>query len=213
MKLIAAPVLAALAVAVVLGVMVGSAAAHDSLEDTSPASGAHEAAAPNEVLLTFSGPPLEVGSTLLVVDADGENWVEGATRFDGNVVAAPLRPGAPDGYYQVRWRVVSGDGAVMSGHFDYSAGDVSDARPVPEPKSDDRAAQVPPDGDAAGDFEKVGDQVPLPTESTSPWRTLSIGALGAVAALSFASLGVLLYRRLHPEPNRFTSTASPEEQP
>src|SRR5690606_41565546 len=66
----------------VLGlVAVGTAAAaHDVLIESDPAEGAVLDRSPEAVVLTFNNPPLEVGSAITVVDADGQTVVEGAGR-------------------------------------------------------------------------------------------------------------------------------------
>ena len=64
-------------VAVLLGAA-GPASAHDTAESTSPASGATLAAPPEQVSVTFNHNPLALGSQILVNDAAGANWSDGA---------------------------------------------------------------------------------------------------------------------------------------
>ncbi|NYD67784.1 copper resistance CopC family protein [Agromyces atrinae] len=125
--------------------------AHDQLLDSSPAVDENLDAAPADVALTFSDDVLTIGALVLVVDDAGNDWVSGETRLDGDVVTAPLATGAPDGVYEVRWRVVSADGHPISGVIPFSIGDVAPA-PVataePSPAAADEAA---PDESASDD--------------------------------------------------------------
>lgn len=163
------------------------AGAHDVLVASSPAADEHLDAAPTSVLLRFGGTPLAMGSTIIVMDPNGEDWIDARPVVTGSEVSAELRAGMPDGNYQARWRVVSEDGAVISGFFDFSVGEVDGAATIPTPRSDDSAAQRPPDGDAAGDFATVTG----PSETATPerdWgRLIAAGGLGAFAGVGLVT--------------------------
>ena len=115
-------------VAVVFGALVagaGPAAAHASLESTSPSAGAVLAEAPEQVALTYSE-PVEVSlGAVRVYDSNAERVDEGGVRHDGgDTVVQPLSSLA-DGSYVVTWRVVSADGHPIHGAFTFQVGDVA----------------------------------------------------------------------------------------
>jgi methionine-rich copper-binding protein CopC len=179
-------------------VIAAPAGAHDELVSSTPAAGDELATMPDTVELAFNGRPLEIGATVIVADAEGQDWAEGTPQVTDSLVSATLRPGAPDGFYQVRWRIVSEDGAVVSGYFGFAVGDTTDATPIPVPRSNDAAAQRPPSGDAAGDFE-ITEAAP-PSEGTGAaalrlLRLVGVASLGALAALGAAAIIAALVAR------------------
>ena len=108
------------------------ATAHDQLISTDPGDGAILATMPKTVHLTFSGPPLAIGTTMFVVDANGRHVGSAHSTIERNVVSLRLPTGAPiNAWYQVRWRIVSGDGHLLSGSIDFGVGDPQSA-PKPE---------------------------------------------------------------------------------
>lgn len=195
-------------------VLAGSPAdAHDELGSSTPAADAEVDTAPTEVSLRFGGTPLEIGATVIVADAAGDDWASAPPTVEGEVVRSPLRDGMPDGYYQVRWRIVSGDGAVVSGHFEFAVGDTTGKERVelPEPKVDVAAA---PGGDDAGDFQLATSGPATATSGDSSGdrgrgRTVLVGALGAVAALAVAAT----YARLARPRHRPNTDPVPMEEP
>jgi methionine-rich copper-binding protein CopC len=111
---------AAILAAALLGA-IAPASAHDAAESTSPASGATLAAPPEKVSVTFNRNPLGLGSQMLVNDAAGANWADGAVEIVDNVASQKLKPGAPAGAYTVVWRVVSSDSHPIEGTFTFTA--------------------------------------------------------------------------------------------
>jgi copper transport protein len=116
-------VTAAALVALVAGA--GPAAAHASLESTSPGAGQVLVAPPGQVELTFSE-PVEVSlGAVRVYDSNAERVEEGEVRHDGgDSVVQPLGDLA-NGSYVVTWRVVSADGHPIHGAFTFQVGDVA----------------------------------------------------------------------------------------
>ena len=112
--------LLAVALAATLG-LAAPASAHDAAESTSPAQGASLAAPPGEVSVTFSNPPLGIGSSFSVKDASGTEWADGSVRIVDNVATQKLRSGGPAGAYTVAWRVVSSDSHPIEGTFTFTA--------------------------------------------------------------------------------------------
>lgn len=115
--------------AAVLGLLLvawpaGPAGAHAALLSTTPANNEIAPTAPAEVGLTFGE---AVGTDLggvRVYDTAGDRVDTGAvtTTDDRHVVHAALRPGLPEGSYEVVWRVVSADSHPVSGTFVFSVG-------------------------------------------------------------------------------------------
>lgn len=120
---LAAATAAALLALLTIGVAATPASAHDRLQSSSPAAGAVVADAPTEVRLDFSDAVLDLGGVVVVADADGRDWADGPLSISRGTVTQKLRPGAPAGAYQIRWRVVSADGHPISDVVDYSVGD------------------------------------------------------------------------------------------
>jgi methionine-rich copper-binding protein CopC len=113
--------LGALILAAALLGAVAPASAHDAAESTSPASGATVAMPPDTVSVTFNRNPLALGSQIVVADAAGTNWADGAVEIVDNVAAQKLKSGAPAGLYTVTWRVASSDGHPIEGSFTFTA--------------------------------------------------------------------------------------------
>lgn len=161
----------------VLGIS-SPASAHDSLVSSSPAVGEQLATAPTQVELVFSDDVLPVGAAVLVVDAAGTDWVSGDVAIDRNTVTVPLSSGMPEAGYQVRWRVVSGDGHPISAIIPFAIGD---AEPLtvtaPEPTDSTSSA------DAA------------PSEASQVWTTVAIGAAGALSAVGIYAAVLTIHRR------------------
>jgi methionine-rich copper-binding protein CopC len=113
--------LGALILAAALLGAVAPASAHDAAESTSPAAGATVAMPPDTVSVTFNRNPLALGSQIVVADAAGTNWADGAVEIVDNVAAQKLKSGAPAGLYTVTWRVASSDGHPIEGSFTFTA--------------------------------------------------------------------------------------------
>lgn len=183
--------LAALLLAAVACVLpAGVAAAHDQLIDSAPASGERLDAAPTEVRLTFSGDLMELGSTVVVADAAGQDWAGSTPVLDGPALTVPLAPDLPDGAYTVRWRVVSADGHPISGSVPFQVGDA----PSPDATvSPDAAAS--PDGIASPRADATDGESPRTEGATTagPLRTVLVAVGGA--ALATAVYAVVLVSR------------------
>lgn len=163
----------------VLGIS-SPASAHDSLVSSSPAVGEQLATAPTHVELVFSDDVLPVGAAVLVVDAAGTDWVSGDVAIDRNTVTVPLPSGMPEAGYQVRWRVVSGDGHPISAIIPFAIGDAEPLTvTVPEPTDSTSSA----DADAT------------PSEVSQIWTTVAIGAAGALAAVGIYAAVLTIHRR------------------
>ena len=140
--------------AALCGTVLGAspAAAHDQLTETEPRADQVVPVMPNAVGLTFSGSPMAIGTTVLVVDAAGKRLGSAEPTVDGNVVSLQLPQAPTDAWYQVRWRVVAADGHLLSGSFDFGVGNPSSApKPGLAGGSADRASDAPASSTGAHD--------------------------------------------------------------
>jgi copper resistance protein C len=176
---------ASAAVLLVLGA--GPALAHDGLVTTSPSS-AEPLAAPEAVVLDFSGPPQSFGTQIVVTGPDGADVADGAVEILDGTVTQPLVADLAAGGYAVEWRVTSSDGHPLSGSFDFTVTAPPDAGGLVSPPSS--AAPAAPaqgqvtDVDEAATVDDAGPSAP------GAW----IAVAGAVAAASV----LLLVRRSRP---------------
>ncbi len=113
---------------------VAPAAAHAQLIGSTPEADEVLDAAPSEIELEFNEVLIETGSTMLLIDSEGENRVAGDAVLDGRFVRADVAPDLPDGSYEIRWRVVSADGHPINGRIPFSIGAPGD--PVPDEPAD-----------------------------------------------------------------------------
>ena len=160
------------------------AAAHDELVESVPASGESLATAPETITLTFSADILEMGAEVIVVDAEGTNWVEGEPLVEGTVVTATLAADMPLLGYEARWRVVSSDGHPISGVVPFTVGGA-------EPLTPSEATSVDPEAEAT---DAPADNVQA--ENEAALRTLLIALTGALVAIgAFVVIALLVRRR------------------
>lgn len=189
---------AGLAVAAVAVLAVAApASAHDSLVNSTPGADERLDAAPESIVLTFSGELLvlgdsTLGAVVIVVDENGRDWVSGDVEVSGNTVTTPVDPAMPDAGYQVRWQVVSEDGHPISGIVPFTIGD---AQPMASANANDSASESSEaDTDADADTGSASDQPT--TDADGIPRVLLIGAGGAVlAAAAFALYRILRRHR------------------
>lgn len=177
------------------------ASAHDSLVHSTPAAEERLDAAPESIVLTFSGELLvlgdsTLGAVVIVIDESGRDWATGDVEVTGNTVTAGVEPGMPVAGYQVRWQVVSEDGHPISGIVPFTIGDAAPMASTSANGGDTAADAAESDADAdadtgtAGDADGVQDQPP--TDSDGIPRVLLIGAGGAaLTALAFVVYRIL----------------------
>lgn len=154
--------LATLAVALcVLVVPIAAASAHDSLSGSSPEDQQTVQAMPGAVKLTFTSPPIALGSEVSVKDADGRDWATGKVRIVDNVVTQPLDSAAPGGAYTVVWRVVSADSHPVEGTFEFKTTSGSpSAAPSPAAAATSQPAEATPATTSNRPAEPAAQQAP-----------------------------------------------------
>jgi methionine-rich copper-binding protein CopC len=119
------------------------AAAHNSLQSTSPADGQTVTRTPSSVVLTFDEPALAMGTRIVVTGPDGEVQ-QGPARSVDNSVSQDLQGEAPAGSYTVAWRVTSADGHPISGSFSFTSSQAGVARPAPSASASHQHSPAPP---------------------------------------------------------------------
>lgn len=103
------------------GLSAPAALAHASLVSINPADGSTVAAAPTQIVLTFSEDLLATSVRVQVVDGEGVPVADGTPVVDGPVATQPLVDGLSAGGYSVTYRVVSKDGHPVSGSTTFTA--------------------------------------------------------------------------------------------
>ncbi|MBD8063424.1 copper resistance CopC family protein [Oceanitalea stevensii] len=178
---------AALVLLVLLGTLgLGPAAqAHDMLVASDPADGAVLDAPPESITLTFNNPPLEVGSVITVVDADGTTLVEGEGTLDGADVVLALDAELPAGQLEVRWRVASSDGHPIDGVIPFEV--TAPAEPT-EPATTEPTEPAAAEPATTERASEAATTEPAETAEESGLSTvakvaIAVAAVGAVAAL------------------------------
>ncbi|MGO1183081.1 MAG: copper resistance protein CopC [Micrococcaceae bacterium] len=112
--------------AVLLLATAPGALAHDELLESTPASGETLTETPQDVILTFSGTPLDgEGLTNLIdiTDANGDSWVSGDVTVAGYDLTTDTCEGMPNGDYTLGYRVVYSDGHVGEESFSFTLDD------------------------------------------------------------------------------------------
>lgn len=173
------------------------ALAHDQLVDSFPAADERLERAPAQVRLEFTDDVLTIGAAVVVVDGSGRTWSSGETMIDGTSVSVAVEPDMPEGSYEVRWRVVSSDGHVISDAVPFTVGDATSATPsapAADADADSTASPV-----AVADAERTGGP------ASSPWRSVVVGALGALLGLGLYGVLLVARGRRHGTPGAQTS--------
>ncbi len=114
------PHIALLVVTGLLASFPGLAAAHSLLLESEPTAGARLTAPPRHLILRFSNRIEKRLSRLRLLDARGEGRLLVLDGNDGppdrlRALFPPLEPGA----YTVQWQVLSTDGHLMRGSFNF----------------------------------------------------------------------------------------------
>ncbi|MGB3443466.1 MAG: copper resistance CopC family protein [Actinophytocola sp.] len=109
------------------------ASAHNSLTSSNPADDASLDAGPGEVVLTFDQPvqKSERLNSIAVTGPDGNQWQDGPSAVDSNVVTVPVRELGPKGVYTIGYRIVSADGHPVSGELKFTLTTAGNGTPAP----------------------------------------------------------------------------------
>lgn len=171
-----------------------SAAAHDTLIDSTPAADSTVDTLPDELTLTFSAVPIggEGSTEVVVTDAAGESVTDGAAALDGAMVTQPLAAEADAGEYHVIWKIVSSDGHPTSGEFTFTVTTSTlTSDPSAAPTAEETASPTPDETQPADASEDPNMESPA---AFSPGWLIG----GAVVVLIVVILLFLLLRRRKP---------------
>lgn len=164
-----------------------AALAHEELISSTPSAGQELETAPETIMLTFSAEVMTMGAAIIVVDADGTDWVLDEPVVDYSEVTAVLDASMPDGGYEARWRVVSSDGHPISGIIPFTVGEA-------EPLVRESAAPVATEPSAT-EPGTAKEQEQGATENRGVPRALLIGGAAAVIAAAGFTIFSVTRRR------------------
>lgn len=173
------------------------ALAHDTLLSSTPQDGAAAQEAPQEIELTFSAPPQDVGTQIRVTDAEGADVTQGAPEIQGDAAVQDLAESAQEpGEYTVVWRVVSSDGHPIEGTFDYTvdggAEDTASASSGSTPSQD--AAEGA--GSAAATPEEAQGDSSAEESDDDGGSAVTLLVVGGIAVLGAVAAAIVMMRRM-----------------
>ncbi len=144
MSRIARQLVAALAILVgVLALGTTVAAAHATLESSSPADGQSILTSPSEIRITFSEAVTTISGGLSVLNADGKTVGTGNSEIvGGRTLVAPISETLSDGTYVATYRVLSADGHPVSGSILFGVGNEALDRSAQPSSSGDRLWEI-----------------------------------------------------------------------
>ena len=155
------------------GALMTSANAHTELVSTSPTSGETITAA-QSIDLTFSEAPLLAGSSISLLDGEGNTLSTNNATLNDSVLSVDWPTDAYAGLITVNWRAVADDGHVVTGTYSF------DYEPDSNTVNDISTTQIPP---AVATPLAVG---------ITPERDLALGTSSARKAPASAIAGVVL---------------------
>lgn len=174
------------------------AVAHDSLIETTPATGSVVETAPAMLVLRFRDNVLDLSSQVIVRDPVGDVVVDDEGVIEATTLSVPLPTDLVDGTYRVVWRVVAGDGHPLQGAFEFSVGAASEPLPSAVPSEGSFSETAAGDKDAgdtaAGDTALGSTAAVADGGDGTSGGTLALAIGGGLAAVA-AATAVLLWRR------------------
>ena len=96
-----------------------TAGAHTTLDHSTPPAGSTVAAAPDEVVLTFTESLEPAFSAVQVIDEAGARVDQGKALVNGNTMRVGLKE-LGFGSYKVHWHAVSADTHATDGNFSFN---------------------------------------------------------------------------------------------
>lgn len=173
-----------------------TAYAHAELVDSSPSAGETLVQAPEQVRLSFSDVVQQLGGSVTVTGADGQRYDSPETlRTSAAEVVVELRGLAASGPYTVIYRVVSSDGHVAQGTYDFQLNlrQAADSSP----------------GDTAGATQLTAPTGPAPTtaqDNAVARTTILVLVLGALGLAFVAAMIAFLVKPREPISRRWKVT-------
>lgn len=188
--------LAALFTAALLLVPATPAAAHNSLQEATPARDARLTTAPTQVTLRFLQRLNPAFTTITLRDATDRQVPASAPAVDGATGTVTIEEPLANGTYTVAYRVVSRDGHPVQGSYRFTVADPAAppaAAPSPATPSPAASADVSAGAAAGADASPASADASAGADDGG----LPVGILvgGAVAAVAAAGVTALLLRR------------------
>ncbi|MEU4637463.1 copper resistance CopC family protein [Micromonospora chalcea] len=187
--------LAALFTAALLLVPATPAAAHNSLQEATPARDARLTTAPTQVTLRFLQRLNPAFTTITLRDATDRQVPASAPAVDGATGTVTIEEPLGNGTYTVAYRVVSRDGHPVQGSYRFTVADPAAppaAAPSPATPSPAASADVSAGAAAGADASPASADASADADGGLPVGLLVGGAVAAVAA---AGVTALLLRR------------------
>lgn len=194
------------AVAATLLLFPGTAFAHATLLEATPADGATVEGTPTEISAKFDEPLETDGSTFSVRNAAGERLAVGRIDPDDptRLVIDPVPELAP-GEYEVRWRAATADGHAENDTWSFTVTAITPTKALPTPTSSPEPSDAAtPSAEPSPSATPDGTPAPSPSASPGPSDPAGSGdgdvILPIIAALAIVLIaaGFLLSRRGRP---------------
>ncbi|MEU0958753.1 copper resistance CopC family protein [Micromonospora aurantiaca (nom. illeg.)] len=167
------------------------AAAHNSLQEATPARDARLTAAPTQVTLRFLQGLNPSFTTITVSDAAQRTVPTSAPAVDGATGTVTIDEPLGNGTYTVAYRVVSRDGHPVQGSYRFTVADPA----APAPSAPASAAPTPTAVAASAGVDGADDPDASGTRSGDDGPPVALLAGGAVAGLLVITGIVLLVAR------------------
>lgn len=164
----------------VLG-LAAPAQAHDRLLESNPVTNATLNESPKKISLTFSAAVESLGSSVKLVDSDGDAASVGSLEGKGATVTADVKEELSAGDYEIRWRVVSSDGHAISGVTPFTVEGTTSSTSASESASGD-AAPTAQESTATSQPAEAADTREQ-SEGGSSTTMIALGAAGIATAL------------------------------
>ncbi|MEU4662233.1 copper resistance CopC family protein [Micromonospora chalcea] len=187
--------LAALFTTALLLVPATPAAAHNSLQEATPARDARLTTAPTQVTLRFLQRLNPAFTTITLRDSTDRQVPASAPTVDGATGTVTIEEPLANGTYTVAYRVVSRDGHPVQGSYRFTVADPAAppaAAPSPATPSPAASADVSAGAAAGADASPASADASADADGGLPVGLLAGGAVAAVAA---AGVTALLLRR------------------
>lgn len=188
--------LAALFTAALLLVPATPAAAHNSLQEATPARDARLTTAPTQVTLRFLQRLNPAFTTITLRDATDRQVPASAPAVDGATGTVTIEEPLANGTYTVAYRVVSRDGHPVQGSYRFTVADpAAPPAAAPSPATPSPAASADVSAGAAAGADASPASADASADADDGGLPVGLLAGGAVAAVAAAGVTALLLRR------------------
>ncbi|MFG1746565.1 copper resistance protein CopC [Micromonospora chalcea] len=188
--------LAALFTTALLLVPATPAAAHNSLQEATPARDARLTTAPTQVTLRFLQRLNPAFTTITLRDSTDRQVPASAPAVDGATGTVTIEEPLANGTYTVAYRVVSRDGHPVQGSYRFTVADpAAPLAAAPSPATPSPAASADVSAGAAAGADASPASADASTGADDGGLPVGILVGGAVAAVAAAGVTALLLRR------------------